>query len=70
MGRKRSPEYDYVCRRCGVACDLPGTRHYRGGRSPRACKGTPDPTLRREYDTWMDTMARDAVAAIRSRIRK
>lgn len=66
MGRKRSADYDYVCQVCGVACDISGDRHYRGGRSPRACKRA-QPMLRRDYEAWMDQMARDAVAAIRAR---
>ena len=67
MTRKRSPEYDYVCRRCGVACEH--DRHYRNGWTKGGLCKHPTPMLRRDYEAWMDQMAKDAVAAIQARRR-
>lgn len=50
MARKRAPEHDYICRRCGCPCDEGGTKHLGGGQGMRACKRPPDPVLRSEYD--------------------
>lgn len=50
MARKRSPEYDYICQRCGCACDEAGTRHLGGGQNMRACRRDPDPILRSEFE--------------------
>jgi hypothetical protein len=53
MARKRSPEHDYICIRCGCPCDAGGTRHLGGGRGMRACKNTPHVMLRSEYDAMI-----------------
>lgn len=54
MARKRSPEYDYICTRCGCPAEGDGSRHLGGGRGMRACKkqaGQPLPVqLRREFE--------------------
>lgn len=65
MTRRRSPEYDYICRRCGCACDSIGHRHLGGGNATmRACRRGPDPVLRREFEREIC----DDVAALRDRI--
>jgi hypothetical protein len=50
MARKRSPEHDFICQRCGCACDEAGTRHLGGGQGMRACKKPPMPKLRSEVE--------------------
>lgn len=39
---------DFVCRRCGCACDAAGIRHRGGGPGMRACGKPPHPVLRSE----------------------
>lgn len=48
MARKRSPEHDYICRRCGCPCDF--TKHIGGGQGMRACGQAPDVVLRSAYE--------------------
>lgn len=50
MARKRSPEHDYICIRCGCPCDAAGTRHLGGGQGMRACKKPPHPMLRSQFE--------------------
>jgi hypothetical protein len=50
MARKRSPQYDFICIRCGCPCDEAGTRHFGGGQGMRACGKPPNPMLRSEYE--------------------
>jgi hypothetical protein len=52
MSRKRSPENDYICQRCGCPCDPTGTRHLGGGQNMRACGLPPKPILRSEMEAW------------------
>jgi hypothetical protein len=59
MARKRSPEHDYICQRCGCACDEQGTRHLGGGQGMRACRFPPNPILRSEHE-------REAAELVRS----
>ena len=61
MARKRSPEHDFICQRCGCACDESGTRHLGGGPGMRACRFPPDPILRAQFER--ETAA--AVAGLR-----
>jgi hypothetical protein len=63
MGRKRAPEHDWICRRCGCACDEGGQRHLGGGQGMRACKREPDPVLRSE----LEAEAAAVVAGLRAR---
>jgi hypothetical protein len=58
MARKRSPEHDYICQRCGCPCDAGGTKHLGGGQGMRACRFAPDPILRSEHE-------REAAAVVR-----
>lgn len=63
--RRRPPEYDYICRRCGCACN--GRRHLGGGSTAmRACGKPPDPVLRSVFKAEV----REDVAAIRERFRR
>jgi hypothetical protein len=48
MARKRPPEFDYICERCGCPCDF--RRHLGGGQGMRACKGPVRPVLRSVYE--------------------
>jgi hypothetical protein len=50
MARKRGPEQDYICQRCGCACDRYGTKHEGGGQGMKACDKAPDPILRSAYE--------------------
>lgn len=50
MGRKRSPENDYICQRCGCPCDHDGSRHLGGGKGMRACRKQPNPILRAVHE--------------------
>jgi hypothetical protein len=50
MARKRAPEHDYICQRCGCACDRYGTKHVGGGQNMKACNKPPDPILRSVYE--------------------
>ncbi len=52
MGRKRSPEYDYICIRCGCAASPPGpgAKHVGGGQNMRACRKPPMIRLRSEWE--------------------
>lgn len=50
MARKRAPEHDYICQRCGCPCDQFGTRHLGGGQNMKACKKPPNPILRSVYE--------------------
>jgi len=50
MSRNRAPEHDYICRRCGCACEEDGTRHLGGGPGMKACRWAPDPVLRAAYE--------------------
>lgn len=61
MGRKRAPEHDYICRRCGCPCESYPGRHVGGGQGMRSCRTTSDPVLRRDFEEE----ARDAVASMR-----
>jgi hypothetical protein len=63
MARKRSPEHDYICQRCGCACDEYGTKHLGGGQGMRACRRTPDPILRSEHE-------REAAELVQSLLRR
>lgn len=54
MGRKRSPEHDYICRLCQCPCDSHGGRHLGGGDADHTACGKPaDPVLRSEWDAMM-----------------
>lgn len=65
MTRRRPPENDFICRRCGCACDAPGTRHLGGGsRDMRACGQPPEPVLRSE----LKAQTRAEVAAVFDRM--
>lgn len=67
MGRKRSPECDWICTKCGCPCGpFPGG-HVGGGQNRKACKGPSRPMLRADWEAMMAQAARDAVAAIRWR---
>jgi hypothetical protein len=63
MARKRSPENDWICQRCGCACDAQGERHLGGGQGMRACRFPPDPVLRRDAEAEAAAL----VAALRKR---
>lgn len=63
MARKRAPEHDYICQRCGCACEADGSRHLGGGQGMRACKFPPDPILRSEAEAEAGAI----VAALRAR---
>ena len=67
MARKRSPEHDWICRRCECPCDPPGPepKHIGGGQGMRACGKTASPVLRSEFEAEMDEWAAHAIAAIR-----
>lgn len=62
MARKRAPEWDFICLRCGCPCDEFGTRHEGGGQGMKACGYPPNPILR---SAW-EAEAAEIVAAIRS----
>jgi hypothetical protein len=65
MTRRRPPDCDYICRRCGCACNITGTRHLGGGsRDMRACKRSPDPILRADFER---EIAADVAGALRAR---
>jgi hypothetical protein len=66
MARKRSPEYDYICKRCLCACnDARPPRHISGGSADfTACKKEPMPILRRDWEAGIKAN----VAAMRDRI--
>jgi hypothetical protein len=68
MGRKREPDHDWVCRRCGCPCVMPGTtrtgKHVGGGQGMRACNQA-EPVLRRD----LEHEAQQVVAGLRNRIR-
>lgn len=69
MARKRSPEHDWICRRCGCACTMPGApepRHVGGGQGLRACRWAPDPVLRADHEAE----AAAVVAALLDRRRR
>jgi formylmethanofuran dehydrogenase subunit B len=57
MARKRSPEQDYICQRCGCACDRYGTRHEGGGQGMKACNKTPNPILRSVHEAEVKAVA-------------
>jgi hypothetical protein len=61
MARKRSPENDWICQRCGCPCDW--QRHLGGGQGMRACRFPPDPILRGEAEAEAAAL----VAALRKR---
>ncbi|SKK36945.1 hypothetical protein [Mycobacteroides abscessus] len=64
MTRRRSPQHDYICRRCLCACNISGTRHEGGGSADfRACGKPPIPVLRSDF---VKELAED-VASIRER---
>jgi hypothetical protein len=63
MARKRSPENDYLCIRCGCPCDAAGTKHLGGGQGMKACGKKPHARLRSEWDAEMEADA-DAIRAI------
>lgn len=65
MGRKRPPEHDYICIRCGCPSSPPGpdAKHIGGGQGMRACKSAPHVMLRSEFDAMI---AAD-MAALRAR---
>jgi len=50
MARKRSPEHDFICRRCGCPCDAAGRKHIGGGQGMKACGSRPDVILRSDYE--------------------
>lgn len=50
MARKRAPEDDYICQRCGCACDQYGDKHVGGGQNMKACEKPQHPILRSEYE--------------------
>lgn len=65
MSRRRPPEHDYICRRCGCACNAAGTRHLGGGsRDMRACDRAPEPLLRSDFEAQI----RADVAAVIDRM--
>lgn len=65
MTRRRPPQYDYICQRCGCACDAGGTRHLGGGsRGMCACGKPPDVVLRSDFDRDVG----EVVDMLRSRI--
>lgn len=66
MARKRSPDHDWICRRCGCPCDMDGTRHVGGGQGMKACRWDPDPVLRSVFEA---EIAAD-MAAIVNRLRR
>ena len=72
MGRKRAPEHDYICIRCGAAVDGPweGAKHVSGGavRGQKACGKPPVVRLRSDWEAELDRDAKAAVAAIRNRL--
>jgi len=50
MTRRRAPERDYICRRCGCACHPYPGKHLGGGsRGMKACRGPSVPVLRAEF---------------------
>lgn len=70
MGRKRSPEHDWICLRCECPCNPPWhsqQRHLGGGQNRKACRKPPNPILRADYDAMMAEMAAQAREWIRER---
>ena len=57
MSRKRPPEHDYICLRCGCACNPSGDRHLGGGPGMRACGLPPRPVLRSDWEAEVATWA-------------
>lgn len=58
MARKRPPEYDYICLRCGCPCEADGSRHWGGGTiNHRACGWPPRPILRSVFEAEMQAIA-------------
>lgn len=55
MARKRNPEHDYICIRCGCPSTMPGpdAKHIGGGRGMRACRKPPHVMLRRDYEAMI-----------------
>jgi len=64
MARKRAPEHDYICLRCGCPCDIGGTKHMGGGRGMKACRSAPVSILRSMYEAEV----REAVRGTRWRL--
>lgn len=56
MARKRAPEHDYICIRCGCPCDPGGTKHIGGGQGMRACKQKPHAMLRSEWEAEVEAV--------------
>lgn len=63
MARKRAPERDWICLRCGCPCEEDGSRHLGGGRGMRACSRAPRPVLR----SALEAEAAAVVASLRAR---
>lgn len=65
MARKRAPEHDYVCTRCGCPCGPYGGKHLGGGtKGMRACDQAA-PRLRSEWEAELAADAKAAAEAIR-----
>ena len=63
MARKRAPEHDYICMRCGCPCEADGSKHVGGGQGMKACGKPPVPILRGQ----LEAEARAVAAYIRGR---
>jgi hypothetical protein len=60
MGRKRAPQHDWICIRCGCPCEADGSRHLGGGQGMRSCKKSPRPMLRAEFEEMIRADLRSA----------
>lgn len=61
MARKRAPEHDWVCQRCGCPCNPPGhiqQVHVGGGQGMKACSLAPQPILRSVMEAEIAAVAR------------
>lgn len=71
MARKRAPENDYICIRCGGAVDGPwaGAKHVSGGavRGQRACGKDPVVRLRSEWEAQQEAEAQSIAVMLRER---
>ena len=65
MGRKRSPENDWICQRCWCPCTADGARHVGGGQGMKACAKPQHVVLRSVLEAEMRT----ALAEHRDRMR-
>lgn len=64
MARKRTPDHDYICRRCGCPCGPQPGKHLGGGQGMKACRGPSDPVLRSVYEA---EIAEDIAMLLRGR---